>query len=58
MVLFSIWTVGWWFYHLLMLTAVCFALRALLAERLRGETVKSAVEGVPEHGSEIPSGRL
>jgi hypothetical protein len=57
MVLFSIWTVGWWFYHLLMLTAVCFALRALLVERLRGETFKSAVEGVLELGSEIPSGR-
>jgi hypothetical protein len=57
MVLFSIWTVGWWFYHLLMLTAVCFALRALLVERLRGETFRSAVEGVLELGSEIPEGR-
>jgi hypothetical protein len=58
MVLFSIWTIGWWFYHLLMLTAVCLALRALLLERLRGETFKSAVEGVLELGSEIPTGRL
>jgi hypothetical protein len=40
-----------------MLTAVCFALRALLVERLRGETFKSAVEGVLELGSDIPSGR-
>ena len=57
MALFSVWTVGWWFYHLLMLTAVCFALRALLVERLRGDTFKSAVEGVLELGSEIPMGR-
>jgi len=56
MALFSIWTIGWWFYHLLMFTAVCFALRALLVERLRGETFKSAVEGVLEVGSEIPRG--
>jgi hypothetical protein len=55
MVLFPIWTVGWWFYHLLMLTAVCFAMRALLMERLRGESFKSAVEGVLELGSEIPA---
>lgn len=55
MALFDVWTVGWWFYHLLMLTAVCFALRALLAERLRGESFKSAVEGVLELGSEIPN---
>jgi hypothetical protein len=57
MVLFSIWTVGWWFYHLLMLTAVCLALRALLMERLMGGTFRSAVEGVLELGSEIPKGR-
>jgi hypothetical protein len=57
MALFSIWTVGWWFYHLLMLTATCFALRALLMERLRGESFKSAVEGVLELGSEIPAAR-
>ena len=57
MALFAIWTVGWWFYHLLMLTAVCLALRALLLERLRGESFKAAVEGVLELGSEIPAGR-
>ena len=57
MALFAVWTVGWWFYHLLMLTAVCLALRALLMERLRGDTFKAAVEGVLELGSEIPSGR-
>ena len=57
MALFAVWTAGWWFYHLLMLTAVCFALRALLVERLLGSSFKSAVEGVLELGSEIPSGR-
>lgn len=54
MVLFTVWTPGWWFYHLLMLTAVCFALRALLAERLQGESFRAAVEGALELGSEIP----
>jgi hypothetical protein len=58
MALFEVWTVGWWFYHLLMLTAVCLALRALLVERLRGETFKSTVEGILELGSEIPSPRV
>lgn len=55
MALFEVWTAGWWFYHLLMLTAVCFALRALLLERARGASFKSTVEGVLELGSEIPS---
>lgn len=57
MALFSVWTIGWWFYHLLMLTAVCFALRALLIERARGISFRSTVEGVLELGSEIPSER-
>lgn len=57
MALFTVWTPGWWLYHLLMLTAVCFALRALLLERLHGESFKSAVEGVLELGSEIPARR-
>lgn len=57
MALFAVWTVGWWFYHLLILAAVCFALRALVLERLRGESFKSAVEGVLELGSEIPGAR-
>lgn len=55
MALFTVWTLGWWFYHLLMLTAVCFALRALLSERLQGESFKAAVEAALELGSEIPS---
>lgn len=57
MALFEVWTAGWWFYHLLMLTAVCFALRALLLERVRGSSFKSTVEGVLELGSEIPAPR-
>jgi len=57
MVLFDVWTIGWWFYHLLMLTAVCLALRALLMERVEGGSFKSAVEGVLELGAEIPGRR-
>jgi hypothetical protein len=54
MALFAVWSLGWWFYHLLMLTAVCFALRALLVERLQGESFKATVEAALELGSEIP----
>jgi hypothetical protein len=55
--LFAVWTPGWWFYHLLMLSAVCFALRALLVERLLGSSFKATVEGVLELGAEIPAAR-
>ena len=57
MALFEVWTAGWWFYHLLMLAAVCLALRALLMERIEGGSFKSAVEGVLELGAEIPAQR-
>lgn len=55
MALFDIWTLGWWFYHLLMLTAVCFALRALVAERIQATSFKAAVEATLELGHEIPN---
>lgn len=54
MAAFAIWTLGWWLYHLLMLTAVCFALRALIVERLRRASFKESVEAALELGSEIP----
>jgi HD-GYP domain-containing protein (c-di-GMP phosphodiesterase class II) len=44
MVLFSPWTVGWWYYHLLMLTAVGLALNALLVERTRARSFRSVIE--------------
>ena len=55
MSIFGIWAVGWWFYHLLMLTAVCFALRALVVERLHRDSFKVSVEAALELGYEIPS---
>jgi hypothetical protein len=44
MVLFPVWTVGWWYYHLLMLAAVALALHALVAERSRARSLRSVVE--------------
>ena len=44
MVLFSPWTVGWWYYHLLMLAAVGLALNALLVERTRARSFRSVIE--------------
>lgn len=43
-----------WFYHLLILTAVCFALRSLVIARLEGKSFKGSVEATLELGSEIP----
>jgi adenylate cyclase len=54
MAMFEIWAVGWWFYHLLMLAAVCFALRALVIERLHRDSFKVSVEAALELGFEIP----
>lgn len=48
MVLFRVWTFGWWYYHLLMLTAVCIALRALMVERARGRSFRSVLEAALE----------
>jgi HD-GYP domain-containing protein (c-di-GMP phosphodiesterase class II) len=44
MVLFRTWTVGWWYYHLLMLASVALALNALIVERARARSFKSVVE--------------
>jgi hypothetical protein len=44
MVLFQVWTFGWWYYHLLMLAAVALALYALVVERSRARSVRSVVE--------------
>ena len=44
MVLFRVWSWGWWYYHLLMLAAVSLAVRALLSERARGKSFRSIVE--------------
>jgi HD domain-containing protein len=44
MVLFPVWTVGWWYYHLLMLAAVALALYALIVERSRAHSFRSVVE--------------
>jgi HD domain len=44
MVLFQVWTVGWWYYHLLMLAAVGLALHALMAERSRARSFRAVVE--------------
>ena len=43
MVLFHVWTVGWWYYHLLMLAAVALALYALMVERSRAHSFRSVV---------------
>lgn len=44
MVLFRAWTAGWWYYHVLMLAAVAFALHALIVERRRARSFRSVVE--------------
>jgi hypothetical protein len=44
MVLFQVWTVGWWYYHLLMLAAVALALYALIIEGTRARSLRSVVE--------------
>ena len=44
MFLFHVWTFGWWYYHLLMLGAVCIALRALVLERAQGKSFRSVLE--------------
>src|SRR5437762_3271525 len=44
MVLFPVWSWGWWYYHLLMLAAVAVSVRALLVERARGRSFRSAIE--------------
>jgi hypothetical protein len=44
MVLFQVWTFGWWYYHLLMLSAVSLALYALVVERSRARSMRSVVE--------------
>jgi len=44
MVLFPVWSLGWWYYHVLMLAAVTIAFRALLVERARGRSLRSVVE--------------
>ena len=44
MVLFPVWTIGWWYYHLLMLAAVGLALYALMVERSRARSFRSVVE--------------
>jgi hypothetical protein len=44
MVLFQVWTVGWWYYHLLMLAAVALALYALTIEGTRVRSLRSVVE--------------
>jgi HD-GYP domain-containing protein (c-di-GMP phosphodiesterase class II) len=48
MVVFRVWTAGFWYYHLLMLAAVCLALRSLLIERAHGRSFRSAVEAALE----------
>jgi HD-GYP domain-containing protein (c-di-GMP phosphodiesterase class II) len=44
MVSFPVWTWGWWYYHLMMLAAVCLSVRALLVERIRGKSFRSIIE--------------
>jgi HD-GYP domain-containing protein (c-di-GMP phosphodiesterase class II) len=44
MALFKVWTLGWWYYHLLMLGAVSLALHALMVERARGRSFRSVIE--------------
>jgi HD domain len=44
MVLFPVWTLGWWYYHLLMLAAVTFALYALMVERSHARSFRSVIE--------------
>jgi HD-GYP domain-containing protein (c-di-GMP phosphodiesterase class II) len=44
MVVTEVWTLAWWLYHLLMLTGVAVALRALAIERLSGRGLRGIVE--------------
>jgi hypothetical protein len=48
MMLFPVWTWGWWFYHLLMLASVAIAFRALILERAYGRSLRSIVEAAFE----------
>ncbi len=48
MILFRVWTFGWWYYHLLMLAAVALAFRALLFERAQGKSLRSVLEAALE----------
>jgi HD domain-containing protein len=48
MVLFPVWTVGWWYYHLLMLAGVGLAIYALIVERSRAQSFRSVVEAALE----------
>ena len=44
MVVTEIWTLAWWLYHLLMLSGVALALRALAIERLSGRGLRGIIE--------------
>jgi hypothetical protein len=44
MVLFPVWTAGWWYYHALMLAATALALYALVVERSRAQSFRSVIE--------------
>ena len=48
MLLFPVWSFGFWYYHLLMLAAVALAFRALLFERAQGKTLRSVLEAALE----------
>lgn len=48
MILFRVWTFGWWYYHLLMLAAVALAVRGLLFERAQGKSLRSVLEAALE----------
>ena len=48
MILFRVWTFGWWYYHVLMLAAVLLAFRALLFERAQGRSLRSVLESALE----------
>jgi HD-GYP domain-containing protein (c-di-GMP phosphodiesterase class II) len=48
MILFRVWTFGWWYYHLLMLASVALAFRALIFERAQGKSLRSVLEGALE----------
>ena len=48
MILFRVWTFGWWYYHLLMLAAVALAFRALIFERAQGKSLRSVLEAALE----------
>jgi HD-GYP domain-containing protein (c-di-GMP phosphodiesterase class II) len=44
MVIFPVWSLGWWYYHLLMLVAVGLSVRSLMIERSRGRSFRSVIE--------------